>query len=496
MKVLTADQMRAVDRRTIERGIPGAILMENAGCRVVEFLSETFAPLKDKHVVVLCGKGNNGGDGLVVARQLWTRLRPKRLDVVLGAGPEELQGDAAMNWKALAACGCPAGFEVTPEMYGADLLLDAILGTGLRGPAAGAALDLINHAARFRRAQVVAVDLPSGLPSDTGAWMGNSVRADYTVTFTAPKISQVLPPNCDAVGRLIVAPIGSPPDLFEADPGIWLELAEPQWFAPLFAKRAPGGHKGDYGHVIVAGGSPGKTGAAGMCALAALRMGAGLATVVSDAPAAHAPEVMTAPLAELDELVRTRDVTAIGPGLGTRAETVAWVRRLVCDAPRPMVVDADALNALSGFEWRAEGLRVLTPHPGEMARLTGTTTAEVQANRLEMARRFAMERGVTLVLKGQRTLIAFPEGGVIVNPTGTPAMGTGGTGDILTGMIAGLLAQWPEAPALAVAAAVWLHGRAGELGAGELGESPLIATDLLRYLPEAIREIPSLRDIE
>ncbi|MDX2151572.1 MAG: NAD(P)H-hydrate dehydratase [Bryobacteraceae bacterium] len=496
MKVLTAEQMRAVDRRTIELGIPGIVLMENAGHRVVEFLVERFSPLREKHVVILCGKGNNGGDGFVIARQLWTRLRPRRLDVVLGAQPDELHGDAATAWRMLEACGCPVQLAVTSEMYRADLLLDAVLGTGLKGPACGPALELINAVPHFTKAKIVAVDIPSGLPSDTGAWVGNHVRADATVTFTAPKIAHVLPPNCDAVGELIVGEIGSPPGLYEQDAGVWLEVTDPRRFAPLFAPRARGGRKGDYGHLVVAGGSPGKTGAAGMCALAALRIGAGLVTVVCDAAANYAPEVMTAPLAELDDLVRSKDVIAVGPGLGTRPETVDWVRRLVCEAQKPMVVDADALNALAGFDWRAQGPRILTPHPGEMARLMGTTTADVQANRLDIARSFAQERAVTLVLKGQRTLIAFPDGSVVVNPTGTPAMGTGGTGDILTGMIAGLLAQWSEAPALAVAAAVWLHGRAGEIGARTLGEPSLIATDLLHFLPEAIREIPKLRDLE
>ena len=497
MKVLTAAQMRDVDRRTIEMGMPGLVLMENAGHRVVELLAEKFAPLAAQRIVVLCGKGNNGGDGLVVARQLFTHIQPRALHVVLFAVPEDLKGDAAQNYRMLQVCGCPVAREIPAEARLATIVVDALLGTGIDGPATGAMLDATREINRgFPLAKVVAVDIPSGMPSDTGNPVGEQARADCTVTFTAPKLAQVLPPNCDAVGELRVAAIGSPPALYDADDSVWLSVVQPAMFAPLLAPRARDGNKGTYGHVLAIAGSHGKTGAAAMCGMAALRSGAGLVTVASDESAipviaGHAAELMTEALdiARLSALVEKKDVIAIGPGLGTHPETVAMVRRAVAEFAQPMVVDADALNALAGSDWSGNGkLRVITPHPGEMARLCGKTIPEISADRLGAARGLATQRQVTVVLKGERTLIAFADGRVWINPTGTPAMGTGGTGDILTGLIAGLLGQFPRAPDLAVAAAVYLHGLSGELGAAALTEKCLVATDLLRYLPAALEE--------
>jgi hydroxyethylthiazole kinase-like uncharacterized protein yjeF len=503
MKVLTAAQMREVDRRTIELGIPGLVLMENAGHRVVEFLAGTFAPLGAHRVAILCGKGNNGGDGMVVARQLFTRLRPAEIHVVLAAAPEDLKDDALANYRMLVACGCPVAREIRPEMRAATLVIDALLGTGLKGPLAGPMAAWVREVnAGFPLAKVVAVDIPSGLESDNAAASGETAHADFTVTFTAPKIGQVLGPGTVRVGRLSVVPIGSPPALYEQDDSIFLSLVEPSRFAALLAPRVPWSNKGDFGHVLVLAGSRGKTGAAAMSGMAALRSGAGLVTVASAESAlpviaGHAPELMTEPLPEtaagsvfddgrLARIAGKKDVLAVGPGLGTAAETVKLVRRVVGEFPQPMVIDADGLNALAGSEFEGGGrLRVLTPHPGEMARLTGKTVAEVQADRVASARAFAMERKVVLVLKGYRTLIAFPDGRVWINPTGTPALATGGTGDILTGTIAGFLAQFPKDADRAVAAAVYLHGIAGELGAAELGEKSLVATDLLRFYPAA-----------
>jgi hydroxyethylthiazole kinase-like uncharacterized protein yjeF len=497
MKVLTAAQMREVDRRTMELGIPGVVLMENAGQRLVDLLAEKFAPLAAQRIVILCGKGNNGGDGMVVARQLFTRFHPRALHVVLLAAAEDLKGDAAQNYRMLEACGCPVAREIPAEARLATILVDALLGTGINGAATGAMLDAIreiNHG--FPLAKVVAVDIPSGMPSDMGTPLGEQARADYTVTFTSPKPAQVLPPNCDAVGELRVAPIGSPPALYDADDSVWLSVVEPAMFADLLAPRSRDGHKGTYGHVLVIAGSRGKTGAAAMCGMAALRAGAGLVTVASDESAipviaGHAAELMTEPLVigRISSIVEKKDVVAIGPGLGTHPETVAMVRRAVAGFAQPMVVDADALNALAGSDWNGKGkLRVVTPHPGEMARLCGKTTADISADRVDAARGLATQRSVTVVLKGERTLIAFADGRVWINPTGTPAMGTGGTGDILTGLTAGLLGEFPKQPNLAVAAAVYLHGLAGELGAAALTEKCLVATDLLRYLPAALEE--------
>jgi NAD(P)H-hydrate epimerase len=480
MKVLTAAQMRDVDRRTVELGIPGIVLMENAAHRVVEAMAERFNSLASHRIVVLCGKGNNGGDGLAIARQLHTRFHPAALDVVLLAAPEDLKGDAAANYRMLLACGGEVAPEIPERARLATLVVDALLGTGLTGPATGRMLDGIRQInTGFPLAKVVAVDIPSGLPSDSADPSGEFARADLTVTFTAPKIAHAMPPNCDHMGALVVGGIGSRPDLYD---DVWLSVVERSMFAEVLAPRPRWGHKGTFGHVLVIAGSPGKTGAAAMAGIAALRAGAGLVTVASDERAipqisAHAPELMTMPIGE--KMFEGKTVVAIGPGLGERAHDLA---RQAARTGLPMVVDADALSA---GPWPAN--TVLTPHPGEMARISGKSTAEVQQDRLAIARQFAIEHRVTLVLKGQRTVIAFADGRVWINPTGTPAMGTGGSGDILTGLTAGLLAQFPKQPDHAVAAAVYLHGLAGEYAARDLGEKPVIATDILKYLPEALR---------
>jgi NAD(P)H-hydrate epimerase len=505
VKVLTAAQMREVDRRTIEMGIPGLVLMENAGHRVVELLARKFAPLAAHRIAILCGKGNNGGDGMVVARQLFTRFEARALHVVLLAAPEDLKGDAAQNYRMLQVCGCPVAREIPAEARLATIVIDALLGTGISGPASGAMLDAIREINRgFPLAKVVAVDIPSGMPSDTGQALGEQARADYTVTFTAPKPAQALAPNCNAVGELRVAAIGSPPELYDADDSIWMSLVQPAMFGRLLAPRPRDGNKGTFGHVLAIAGSRGKTGAAAMCGMAALRAGAGLVTVASEESAipviaGYAAELMTEPLSSgrlfvtIEKIAVKKDVIAIGPGLGSDPETVAMVRRAFAEFAQPMVVDADALNALAGTEWTGGGkLRVLTPHPGEMGRLCGKATAEIVADRVSAARGLATARQVVVVLKGERTLIAFADGRVWINPTGTPAMATGGTGDILTGLIAGLLGQFPKDPDLAVAAAVYLHGLCGELGAAALTEKCLNATDLLRYLPAALEECARL----
>ena len=518
MKVLTAAQMRDVDRRTAELGIPNLILMENAGQRVVEFLEREYAPLAKQRVVVVCGKGNNGGDGLVVARQLYTHVKPQWLRVVLADSPEKMKGDALANYKMLTAVGCPVRFEITDEMRTATLVVDAVLGTGLEGPARGKAADFIKAInENFPLANVVAVDVPSGVASDAGEVTGAAVRAKHTVTFTAPKSCLVLSPACEWAGKVHVAPIGTPPELYEEDAAISLSVSDPADFARLFQPRAADSNKGLYGHVLVIAGGRGKTGAAAMAGIAALRAGAGLSTVASAASAitaisSYAPEIMTEPLAEteggaiampapddpaLAAITAKKTVIAIGPGMGQHPETVQFICRFVQESKTPMVVDADALNALAGQRSRFEGLRIFTPHPGEMSRLTGKTIAEIQKDRIGHARAFATEHGVYLVLKGDRTIIAFPDGRVWINPTGSPSMATGGTGDVLTGMIAGLVAQFvtaqfPKQLEQALLAAVYLHGRAGELGAEALGEKSFMATDLFEFLPEAMREIADL----
>ena len=473
MKVLTAPQMREMDRRTIEAGIPGLILMENAAMRVVEFLARRYAPLERHRIVVCCGKGNNGGDGLAIARQLRTRFAA-RVEVVLACEPEEFRGDALANWRMLRVCGCPVADELAPE---ATLIVDALLGTGSAGAPRGRVAELIGAIHAAGQARTVAVDLPSGLGF-------GGVRAEATVTFAAPKVEHYFGTETERVGELVVAPIGIPESFIEEEPEHWLHLIEARDAGEALGPRASGSHKGTYGHVLIVGGAAGKSGAAAMAGLAALRAGAGLVTVACEGAPPMAPELMTAPLDEPP--VEGKTVLAVGPGLGTEPGAAALLGKLL-RAPALRVLDADALNLAA-----AEGLDVngciLTPHPGEMARLAGLSTAEVQADRLATARAFARERRCTLVLKGHRTLIAFADGTVWINPTGNPGMATGGSGDVLTGLIAGLLAQAPLRPREAVIAAVWLHGRAGDLAAAELGERCLIATDLLRYLPRAMAD--------
>ncbi len=520
MKILTAAQMQDIDRLTTERyGVPSLTLMENAGRGVVEFLEQHFSPLHAQKIVILCGRGNNGGDGLVVARLLRERgLKPR---VLLLADPGNLRGDAAVNYERLTESAAP---ELVPDpaswqqgkggLQDCSLLIDALLGTGLTKPLGGFLLAVVqDFPAVFPHARIVSVDLPTGVLADTGDLIGESVRADASVTFTAPKVAHVFPPACYRVGEWVVKPIGTPPEALESNPDFFLNVLERADLAWLAQPRERDAHKGDFGHVLVLGGSVGKTGAAAMAAKAALRAGAGLATVATAKSAlpviaSHSMEVMTEPLPEtdagtvslnalegglLDALVEGKSVLAVGPGLGRHPETMELVRSVVNKYDLPVVLDADGLNAFAGCIQTLRPdrrVRVLTPHPGEMGRLTDRKTSAIVAHRLEVAREFAKSHGVQLVLKGFRTLTASPEGQVWVNLTGNPGMATGGSGDVLTGIAAALLAQYPERSATEVtAAAVYLHGLAGDIAARELGEASVIAGDILDALPRAYQEI-------
>lgn len=492
MKVLTAAEMQAVDRQTAELGIGDAILMENAGCRVVEYLVERFKSLSDHHVVILCGKGNNGGDGFVIARQLLTRFRLKRLDVV-AAFPDDPSPARSM----FEAAGGTVVPEITPEMHHGTLVIDAVLGSGIKGPARDKPLEWIRAInGGFPRAFVLAVDVPSGMLSDRGTSEGEVARAHATVTFTAPKRCHALGPNCDMLGHLVVAPIGSPESLLDAVP---LHLSQPSDFRNLLEPRRRETNKGSFGHALIVGGAPGKSGAARMAGLGALRAGAGLVTVACSAVEMDPPELMTSPLpsswSDLRLAADRKNVIAIGPGLGTAPEHVKLLRDTIDNAEQHLVIDADGLNALAGHKWTAQGrTRILTPHPGEMSRLSGVTTATIQQERLRHAEQYAARHQCILVLKGHRTLIAFPDGTAWINPTGTPALATGGTGDILTGMMAGLVAQFPGEVRAAVIAAVYLHGFSAQVAERRWGDKCLIATDLLASLPEAIRDCQSVPD--
>ena len=520
MKLLTAAQMQHVDRITTERyGVPSLTLMENAGHGVVDFLEQRFSPLDTQKITILCGRGNNGGDGMVVARLLREKgLQPR---VLLLGDPSHLSADAAVNYERLTQSGTSeivqnieAWRRVREQFSGASLVIDAILGTGLSKPLEGFLLEVVKDIPTvFPNARVVAVDLPTGLMADQGELIGECVRADASVTFTAPKPAHVFPPACEWVGEWAVKPIGTPTEALENNPDFTLNLLQPEELGWLVRRRKPDAHKGNFGHVLVIGGSAGKTGAATMAAKAALRAGAGLVTVATAKSAlpiiaSQSMEIMTEPLPEtdsgeislrsldgrfFDDLVEGKSVLAVGPGLGRHPETFEFVRAVVSKYDVPMVIDADGLNALAGHTdilRTDQRVRVLTPHPGEMARLAGHKTSEVTAHRLDLAREFAAHHGVQLVLKGFRTLTASPGGQVWVNLTGNPGMATGGSGDVLTGVTASLLAQHKDRPAAEVtAAAVYLHGLAGDIAADEIGEASMIAGDIIEALPEAFQEL-------
>ena len=527
MKILNASQMQRIDRLTTERyGVPSLTLMENAGQGVVDFLARNYSPLDNHRIAILCGRGNNGGDGLVVARLLRQRLLKPR--VLLLADSAGVRGDAAINLQRLAASGPPeivatpeAWREVYPTLEGATLLVDALLGTGLTRPLEGFLLEVVRDLNRLSPAPaVVAIDLPSGLSADTGSVVGECIRADASVTFTAPKRAHVLPPACERVGEFVVHDIGTPDEAMKSDASLKLNLTTPADLAWIAKPRRPDAHKGNFGHVLVIAGSVGKTGAAAMAALAALRAGAGLVTVAT--PKSALPivaglglEFMTASLPEtesgnialqavdeklMEQLLAGKSLIAIGPGIGGAPETAEFVRELVRDTDLPMVIDADGLNALAGSLKCLAGrrrVRVLTPHPGEMARLAGRSAAEIQSDRIEAATSFAAEHQVHLVLKGFRTLVADPGGAVWVNPTGNPGMAKGGTGDVLTGLVAGLLAGFHDRPVTeVVAAAVYVHGLAGDLAAAEVGEISMLAGDLLERVPDALRNLTTLPEPE
>ncbi len=513
LPVLTAAEMREADRRTIEEiGLPGAVLMENAGAGVARWLKARYP--QAARVAILCGRGNNGGDGFVVARRLGSA------ETYLVGARADVKGDAALHLGALLRSGgvvTELANEASWERHrdrvlGADVIVDALLGTGLNRAPEGLVDTLIRDLARVGPARVVAVDLPSGVPSDEADVPWETVRAALTVTFAARKRGHVLPPACDRVGEVVVVDIGVPEAVLQ-DVGTCLFLLESADAGRAFPPPRPGAHKGDLGHLLVVAGSVGKTGAAVLAGTAGLLGGAGLVTVATPAPAlpmvaAGRPELMTEPLpvAEdggLDEkaleralaLAGSRTAAVLGPGLGQSASTRRFVEGFVESCPVPLLVDADGLNLLSPMgPDRASCLAtrpaatVLTPHPGEMARLVGTSTREVLSRRLEVVRELSARCRSVVLLKGQATLIAEPDGRAAVNPTGNPGMATGGTGDVLAGLIGALLACGQD-PFSAAAAGVYVHGLAGDRARDGRGTHSLVAGDLLAELPGAVLSV-------
>ena len=504
--------MQTLDRRTITQAhVPSTVLMERAGEGIVRHLEEHCGPARGKTITILCGKGNNGGDGLVVARLL--HRRGAQIHVVLLTPVTDLGRDAATMYRRLvrvtgqtATIRFRSADQVRHLLASSDILIDALLGTGLSSVVTGTyreAIELINSAGK----PVIAVDIPSGLHADTGAILGQAIRATLTITCGLPKLGLYVDAGIDQAGVIRVVDIGIPPTYVDAIESRTLLLTSDSAFQSL-PERAPSAHKGIFGHAGIIAGSVGKTGAAALAARAALRIGTGLVTVatpssVNDVLEAKLLEAMTMPLPEtkartlarsgLDRVlafIQARTAIAVGPGLSTHPETVELVQSLMKYLDRPSVLDADALNALAG---RASLLTecktppILTPHPGEMARLeVDATTQSVNADRIGTARRFARERGVFVVLKGARTVIARPDGLVAICPTGNPGMATAGTGDVLTGMIVGLLAQ--RVPAWeAACAATYFHGSAGDLASQHLGQPGMLAGDLIAQIPYALQ---------
>jgi hydroxyethylthiazole kinase-like uncharacterized protein yjeF len=518
MRVLNAAQMREADRRTIDDvGIPSMVLMENAGRQVVATMEATFDGLADMRIAVVCGRGNNGGDGFVVARTLLQRGFD--VGVFLIGESASLKGDARTNWQVLRNLDVDvvelrdaATWELRgTDVLGADVIVDAMFGTGLHSPLTGLAQTIVEDI-NAANAPVVAVDIPSGLSADSVDVAGPAIRATLTVTMGSPKLPLVLPPAEGHAGSLVIADIGIPASVIDHVDGPWVEILTKDTVRPLIAARAQDSHKGDYGRVLVVSGSRGKTGAAYLAAMSALRSGAGLVTVAAPASCVAAiaslgAEFMTEPLDETPEgtiafealdrvLDLGADIIAVGPGLGRAPSTAAFVQGLVERAGVPLILDADALNAFAGDSDRLMGRDdvslVITPHPGEMARLLGVSVEDVQQHRLDVARDFASSHRVHVVLKGHRTIVATPEGKAFINLTGNPGMATAGSGDVLTGMIAGWFGQSLDADS-ACRLAVYLHGAAGDLAEADEGEVALIAGDLIDRLGDAVLELTARR---
>ena len=522
MRVLSASEMQACDRATTEQlGIPSIALMRSASAAVANFARQQFP--RARRITVLCGRGNNGGDGMMAARLL-SEAGWEVTTLLIGA-PGQLAGEAATAWAELTqplhgqvhVISAGHEFHRHRDALEADLILDALVGTGFKPPLKGLALAALEWL-RASSAPILAVDLPSGWPADatSASVTGPVFPADAVVTFTAPKPAHVFGQLTRSWDQpIVVASIGSPQEAIASSlnmqwAGTSLDLVQ--------QPRGAASNKGNFGHVLVVGGSFGtagvKVGAPAMVSMGALRAGAGLVTAAVPAPAvmtaaSFAPELMTWPLAcssaggilpeelakeRIAALTAGKTVLAIGPGLGQSAETVKFTTGLLSATEMPAVIDADALNILAAkpvllakLARAGERPLILTPHPGEMARLAGISTAEVQANRLECARSFAQKMGVTLVLKGARTVIAHPGGSVAVNTSGNPGMAKGGSGDLLTGIVAALVAQYPQNVACAVEAAVCLHGLAADYAVRDSDEHTLLATDSLRYLARAFR---------
>ncbi|MCG0276449.1 MAG: NAD(P)H-hydrate dehydratase [Thermosediminibacteraceae bacterium] len=517
MKVVSPSTMKEIDRKAIEvYGVPGIVLMENASKAVArevrQKLAETYGKLCfTPKIAVFCGKGNNGGDGFAAARHLANM--GFEVQVFLAASCREITGDAAINLKVIRKMGIPVyelqdegDLKKVKEIYdNFHAAVDALFGTGLKGNVTGfhrKLIELINEG----KCPVIAVDIPSGICGMTGKVLGAAVCADVTVTMGLPKIGLMLYPGASYAGKIIVADIGLPYKVLEEVEAEGL-LLNHKFIASYFKPASPDAHKGDFGRVFIIAGSKGMTGAAALCGMGAARCGAGLVTLgipegLNEILEVKVTEVMTLPLPQTPEgtlslkalepaleFAEKCDAVAIGPGLSCHEETVEFVKKFISECQRPMVIDADGLNALSknpDVLKEAKAHVVITPHPGEMARLLSMDTSKVQENRWETAKKSCESFQCTVVLKGARTLVASPGNPVLINPTGNPGMATGGSGDVLTGMISAFIARGLSAFE-AAAAGVFLHGLAGDIASRKKGEIPLIAGDIIDHISEAFK---------
>lgn len=522
MYLVTAKQMQNIDRAAIQSfGIPGQVLMENAGRGAVEMFLRTFPYIKSKRVSILAGRGNNGGDGFVMARYLMEK--GFEVKTFLFSTSDRVTGDAKANlllFEKLASANSKEGVVEIPDtetferlkdkIIHCDIFIDAILGTGLNSDVRGLFKDVIETVNSLKRA-VFSVDIASGLNSDTAQIMGVAIRADATATFAFAKIGHIVHPGRELTGKLEIVDIGIPNFIADKE-NVSVHLIEKKDVQAIFKfrQRTANSHKGSYGHLLLVAGSIGKSGAAALAANAAMASGSGLVTLavpesINSIVEPQVTETMTYPLPEnstgelsysslnliINDLVKDKRIVAVGPGIGINKSTTRVVNGMVENITLPMVIDADGLNAVADNPYilkKRKAATILTPHPGEMSRLTGRTTAQIQQNRVETAVMFAAEFNVIVVLKGASTVIALPDGTVYICPTGNPGMASGGMGDVLTGMISGFIAQG-FTPAQAAIAGVYTHGLCGDDLSKRRGAFGFVASDLIRTIPETIDEI-------
>jgi len=516
MKLLSSERMVQYDEFAIHKwGIPSSVLMENAGRTTYRLTKELYLTEK-KRLLIVCGRGNNGGDGFVVARYA---LRDGYETVVALLGRmKDLKGDAALNMRLYLSIGgrileCPDNINsLKRQLANADIIIDAIFGTGLSKPVSGVekkAIEEINSSQK----PVIAVDIPSGLDGTKGIPLGSAINATHTFTYGYPKLGQILYPGAYHTGRLTVVDI-SLPEIAEKSLGIDGHIIDGQMVRRILKQRIPWSHKGTYGHVAVIAGSPGKTGAAHMASMAALKIGAGLVTLLiparlNDIMEVKLTEVMTYPVKdrgtgffmlssydEIIEVLKGKDVIIMGPGLSQNSETMELVRKLYTTVTKPFVIDADGINAFqrhTGIIKKAKGDAIFTPHPGEFSRITGMSIHDINSDRVEAGRNFIKQYGATLVLKGARTIIFDSKGDIFINPTGNQSLAKGGSGDILTGLIGGILSQG-YTPVEASILGTYLHGYIADSWIEEYTDMDLLACDMLNSLGESLRAIKDGKD--